>query len=757
MGGLNLNYLTLITAVLNASLGIIVVRSKGNTSLRWWFLLFTSFLFLWCLTNFLFESYSISLFLLKSQYSTGGLVLVSALPWVILMASNVLKKRTVILICLLALIIFLLPYGDGLLIAGISRSASGGFVFQQGPIFNVYGLILFLLMAGIISILVVGLKKSTGEKKDQLRFVLIGITLFAATSLVVNVLLPALGITPVVAFDAQSSLFWVVLTTFAITRYKLFNIKVIATQIFVGLLLFLIMARILSANTRSDIIFESVVLIFTAVVAYFLIQSVKGEVSRREEVERLAKERIETLKQLEQRNKNLATLQRISQVVLNENEMKPMAQKILNEIPKEMDSCIGALLNLTRNSHLVSYAITTTDFSEKIFSLVGNDLEKYSEPIEKGFNLIHTCLTINQAQESEQLSDFISPPIPKTVALTIQKIMGIRFILAVPLYSGTEPLGVMMFAFRLRKNDLNEKDIEIAKAIADDMSLAIQRANAFQKLKDANDYLSELDKMKDEFISMASHELNTPLAAIEGYLSMILDEHMGKIDKKSQLFLGRAYESSKRLAELILDLLNVPRIEQGRLKMKFAQANLADLAESVIHELQIKTDAKHLYLKLEADRAKLPLLWCDPDRIREVFVNLIGNAIKFTEKGGITVKISASNTVVHTEIVDTGRGIAEADKKKLFQKFSQIHREIDEQKGTGLGLYISKNFVDLHRGTIWVESQPGKGSRFIFELPVTKAPPTEVTGAILDNPNLGSPKIEVDKQTQPVLPAKWSH
>jgi signal transduction histidine kinase len=190
--------------------------------------------------------------------------------------------------------------------------------------------------------------------------------------------------------------------------------------------------------------------------------------------------------------------------------------------------------------------------------------------------------------------------------------------------------------------------------------------------------------------------------------------------------------------------------------MKFAKSNLYDLAESVMHELQVKVDAKKLTLKLEGDRKKVPLTWCDPDRIREVIVNLVGNAIKYTEKGGIRMRISEDAGRIRFEVIDTGRGISDEGKKKLFQKFSQVNRQLDEQKGTGLGLYISKNFIELHKGRIWVESEEGKGSDFIFEVPLLTEPPEKIDGAILEGP-LSAPQVEIrDKKPPAIITASSS-
>jgi signal transduction histidine kinase len=727
-----------------------VLNSAPSDRLNKKFFFFSMLLSIWVGTVFVFESYSQHLFLLRAQYATGGAALLSAYPWISEITRRQINTAAGVLLSLLAVFVIVTPFIDGYVIEGIILSSSG-YSFTAGPLFDIYSVTLFLLILGSVVMLFVG-ERSSGEKKDrlQLRIILVGIVLFSLASIIVNVVLPAFNIKPVVPFDAQSSVVWVALATYAITRHGLFSVKVLATQVFVGVIIILITSRLVTARTIADFITESLILLLTLIFSFFLVKSVKSEVARRKEIEKLAKEKTAALKELEQRNKSLAALQRVSDIVLNEMDMKAMSQKILDEIPAQLENCVGAFLSVVKGGHLVAYTLTTNNFTRKIYSLVGEDLEKYSYPIKGEFNGLHKALVEKAMVEGNSLEDFICPPISRAVAKTLQRVIGAKYMVALPLYASNEPLGVIMFVYKAEKSRLHERDLDIAKAITDDLSVAIQRAQAFQKLKDANEYLSQLDKMKDEFISMASHELNTPLAAIEGYLSMVLDEGMGKVDDRAREYLLRAYSSSKRLAELILDLLNVSRIEQGRLKMKFSQVSLVELAESVVHELQVKADSKKIYLKIEAEK-NLPKIWCDPDRIREVIVNLTGNAIKFTEKGGVTIKISkAEGDFIRVAVVDTGRGIAKEDQKKLFQKFSQIKREVDEHQGTGLGLYISKNFVELHKGRIWVESEAGKGSKFIFEIPLLKEAPKQVEGAILERP-INEAQIEVGSKEVPKI------
>lgn len=743
-----------VAAIVSLILGYVVIaNSKGQRSATsFGYLAITTSLWIGANVFFLISQDTISL---RSAYSTGLLVPIAAIYWIYKFypasAHNILSKIQTIVLCAISLVFSVISISTDLII----KTANGD---KEGQLFPIYSILLAVLIVFCIYRLYLVYKHLNGTEKRQSQIILFGFIGFGLTAAIIDLVIPALGYPQVALYglDSTSALFLVVASTYAITKHGLYNLKIIFTEIAVAALISINIVQVLTSTTYIELLQRGFILALIAILSYFLVKSVQNEVKRREEIEGLAKEKIETLKELEQRNRNLAALQRVSDIILNEKDMHSMTQRLLDEIPRQLEFCLGALVSVIENGNLVAYSFSANDFSNKIYSIVGSDLSKYSYPLKENFNLMHQSLIHQKSIESDNLANFISPPINRSVALGIQRLLGAHYMFAVPLVTDEEMLGVMLFVYKVPKDKVPQKELEIARSIAIDMSLAIQRSNAFQKLKDANEYLSQLDKMKDEFISVASHELNTPLAAIEGYLSMILDEGMGKVDAKAKLYLNRAYESSKRLAELILDLLNVSRIEQGRLKMKFVQTNLADLAESVIHELQIKAENKKIYLKVDADKEKLPLTWCDPDRIREIYVNLVGNGIKFTEKGGITIKITSDGKVLRSEVADTGRGIAEGDLKKLFQKFSQVNRQIDEHQGTGLGLYISKNFVELHKGRIWVESQPNKGSSFIFEIPILQAPPKEIEGAILENP-LNAPRITVDNVAAKATSSSSSH
>lgn len=738
-----------VAALASLALGYIVLRgSRGAKP----FAVLSFATFLWISVNVYFLITN-SLLALRSAYAFGLLVPLSIIYWV---DTYFETARSKIVFWLRSVV----TYSIGLLAAVVAQFTdiivkTTAISEKQGSLFFVYSVVVAFLIVSPILNLLIARKNQSDTAKKQIKIIMVGFVAFGLSAILVDVVIPAFGYPQValLGLDSASSLFLIVAIAYAITKRGLFNIKVAFTEVAVAVLVGVNTVEFLTSQTTSDYWVRGAVLLLISIFSILLVRSVKNEIDRREEVEKLAGEKTSALAELEQRNKNLATLQKVSEIVMNETDMKQMTQHILDEFPKQMDDCIGALLNVVNENRLIPYTFTENNLTKKVHGVIGNDLEKYGQPLQKGFNLLHDSLLDKKQLQTDSLADFISPPIPKPIAMTLQRLIGAKTFVAMPLYAGGEPFGVMLFVFSATAGSVHENNLGIAKSIADEMSLGVQRAQAFQKLKEANEYLQQLDKMKDEFISMASHELNTPLAAIEGYLSMILDEGMGKVDAKSKEYLTRAYDSSKRLAALILDLLNVSRIEQGRLKMKFAQSSMIDLAESVIKELQIKSDAKKIYLKVEGDKKTLPLTWCDPDRIRQVLVNLAGNAIKFTEKGGVTIKVTSDKDFVHVAVTDTGRGIAAEDQKLLFGKFSQVKRDVDEHQGTGLGLYISKNYIELHQGKIWVESEAGKGASFKFDLPVLDKPPVEVKGAVLENSPINAPQIELrnDKEIPQII------
>ncbi len=246
------------------------------------------------------------------------------------------------------------------------------------------------------------------------------------------------------------------------------------------------------------------------------------------------------------------------------------------------------------------------------------------------------------------------------------------------------------------------------------------------KLKEANEDLKKLDSAKSEFISIASHQLRTPLTSIKGYLSMINEGNYGNIPKPVEEKIENVIGSSERLINLVNDLLNVSRIESGKINLNFKEVKIDEFAEELAEQMRIVAQKKDLHLNLEMNMDSNLTVEIDEYRIRQVLVNLIDNAIKYTKSGGVTFRIQKKSINLAQsfliEIKDTGEGLNSKDIENIFDSFSRGSAgDLMNNEGAGLGLYIAKKFIDMHNGEIWVESQgKGRGTSFFIELPLRR-------------------------------------
>ena len=232
----------------------------------------------------------------------------------------------------------------------------------------------------------------------------------------------------------------------------------------------------------------------------------------------------------------------------------------------------------------------------------------------------------------------------------------------------------------------------------------------------------DIDKMKDEFISIASHELRTPVTGIKGYSSMILDGSFGEINDKIKNSAQIIQSASERLGILVDDLLNVSRIEQGRMEIKKEKTNIYQIVKEVVNELKIQADMKKLDLKFLTHDKNLPLINIDSEKFKQILINIIGNSIKYTEKGSISISTHVKEKkYLVLNIKDTGIGMDNEERRRLFQKFYRVQNEKTKKvSGTGLGLWITKQMVEMMDGDITVDSIKGTGTEFTIYFPVIK-------------------------------------
>lgn len=429
--------------------------------------------------------------------------------------------------------------------------------------------------------------------------------------------------------------------------------------------------------------------------------------------------------ELSEKNKTLLLLRKIDEIILSSvTDQNEIAKRVTSLLVTETDFQISSIFLYDSKKGLLN-RIALYETSAMFENNIKNSTEQLylSEiSLNETNNIIVQAIKEKRTKSSNTLQNSLLPPNSSSQAFEMQKATGTKSVYVYPLIVRDQMIGAIVVALTNEEQSMPEYTVDLLDRLVQVIGIAIDNAALYNKLQDANEKLQELDKLKDEFVYLASHELRTPMTAIKSYLWMTLQGDAGVLNDTQKLYLDRAYSSVDRMIKLVNDMLNISRIESGRVTVELQNVDIYKLTQDVVMEFQPRASELGVNIVI-SPVAQLPQVLADSDKIKEVLFNLIGNSLKFTPKSGtITISFSQNNGMVEIKVSDTGAGISPENISKLFQKFNMLPESYANNKsasGSGLGLYISRSIVELHRGKIWASSEGmGKGAQFIFTLKV---------------------------------------
>lgn len=577
------------------------------------------------------------------------------------------------------------------------------------------GILLFVItvIGSIITSTIILIRRSikaSGNEKTQLEFILAGIGLMFSL-IIATIFIPSvfLGQSALVFLAPVYAFVFLSFVAYAIVRHRLLNIgsivaRAVAYAILVGIIgiFFAVSTVVATALFLQDLTTTQQIFLYTTltIIVAFTFQPLRWFVQNRTD-KIFYKGKYDSQVLISDLTKIMATSLRLDDITKN----------ILKKLLPEIRVSKGAFVLIEKGK---VETVESVGFDNKQ-EFVGTDI----------LSLLEKNKVLYYENENHKGIKQIMRELDATVS--------------VPLKVKEGELGILLLGHKLSGEIYTDQDIKLLEILSPEISIAIQNSKSFEEirqfsitlqkkvedatsdLRNANEKLKELDKLKDEFMSIASHELRTPMTAIKSYVWLALHGKSQEKDKKVRVYLDKVFESSERMINMINDMLNVNRIETGRMKLDIIPVSVWKVAEQVKDELSARAAESGLEIVIKKDNI-VPLLMSDKDKLIEIFTNLIGNALKFTHKGGkITVTARKMGTMVEVQVTDTGVGIAKENIDKLFKKYGKLndsYATVSPSTGTGLGLYITHQYLEKMGGKIHITSVLGKGTTFTFSLPI---------------------------------------
>ena len=712
--------LVFITCFLNLLLGAFVLVRNTKAAYSRLFFAMTVFTSLWAISNYLTNyrfSHDVALNDLfnKAAYSWAYAAILSGTLFTF--RFPVIRKITItekmLLLISAGVLAWLSLTAMG---AGTVEYANGELAFRAGRLIGLYAIILVIYVILIALNLWRAIKKERGGIKEQAMLIFFGFCFTVVFGIVSNI------VVPVVVQSAWTTQIGPLLTivlvgsiTYAIVRHKLFDIRGVVARS-VGYLL----SIIVFASLYGFIVFGVANLIFDLKITFLAQIFISGATGFAALIFPYMR----------------TWFNKMTSRFFYQDAYEP--QELFSQLNRVLVSSLDVRYLMMQSLSIIESAIKpdfafvglrSGETNQRIFS--SRKLAFSQQDITKVRGLtphIHHKVLITDYLEGPRQEELKHLLRKNDIAVLVRLSQNVR--------NGEEGFGYLALGMKKSGNPYTDQDARVLDTVANELIIAIQNAlhyeeiqqfnlvlqarveEATRKLRSTNEKLKALDETKDDFISMASHQLRTPLTSVKGYLSMVLEGDAGKINATQAKMLGQAFVSSQRMVYLIADLLNVSRLKTGKFVIEAAPTNLAKMVSEEIDQLVETAAGKQIELTYKQPK-DFPDLMLDETKTRQVIMNFVDNAIYYTPSGGhIQVELHDTPTSVELRVVDDGIGVPKHEQHHLFTKFYRAgNARKARPDGTGLGLFMAKKVILAQGGSVIFESTEGKGSTFGFLFP----------------------------------------
>lgn len=711
------------------ALGLFLLFSQGRDRQRLLFSLLSITTAVWVIANFFGDANSYPLVI--ADYVSGAAL--GLLFWLFSRAtmvkaiSSARAKRSeggvVVLAVYGAVAINVALIVTGLIVYLGYDPAHDARLVQNGPLYLVYPLTIFTFAASSIFFLLRGYFKARDSlQKTRVRLMLFGLIVafvcIVVPNLILQNILPRNSIILIMSYDGAyiGILAFLAMSAYAIVRHGLFDVKLAAvrsaayicsllTMSFVYYILAYALSMFVLGGHTTTVVSVSPVNIMLALVSAFLFQPIKQ------------------------------FFDRVTNNIFYRESYKS------DEFFAELSNLLTSTVDLRGLLERSSAEMATTFKMEQAFYYIyyTNNIEHHMSAGTHG----HAKMPLYDAR----MLDAYVTGVPYKVIVTemlpddasVKRMLrSHRIAIVMPLRQSEKIVGYVMMGDRLSGN-YTKRDLNVLSTISSELVIAIQNAISLHEVKElnatlqqridvatkelrsSNAQLKRLDEVKDEFMSMASHQLRTPLTSIKGYISMVLEGDVGKVSPQQDRLLQEAFNSSERMVRLINDFLNVSRLQTGKFNIDKAPVDIKAVVRQEIETLQLMAATRGIKLRLNVTSEQLPLM-ADESKIRQVVMNFVDNAIYYSKSDStIIINLERLRSEVALTVVDTGIGVPEDEQSKLFTKFFRAKNARQQRPdGTGVGLYLARRVISGHGGTIIFSSKEGKGSTFGFKLPLSE-------------------------------------